>query len=300
MFKGFDKDLKCRGKQYEVGQTYEEPKAVLCDCGFHAVENPLDALDYYPLLDDDAKPNRFAEVDLDATDERKDEDSKRVGKKIHIKAELNPKGIIKAGIDFLLETNTAAKDTEKVSGYRSQLASSGDSSQLASSGDSSRLASSGDGSQLASSGGSSQLASSGYRSRLASSGYRSQLASSGDGSRLASSGYRSQLASSGDGSQLASSGDRSQLASSGYGSQLASSGYRSQLASSGDGSVIANIGIEGIAKAAKGNWITLAEWKYDGDKYIPACVKTEQVDGKRIKADTWYKLEDGEFIETEN
>ena len=61
-------------------------------------------------------------------------------------------------------------------------------------------------------------------------------------------------------------------------------------------------GIDGMAKAAKGCWITLAEWVYskDKDRCIPVCVKTEQVDGKRIKADTWYQLRGGEFVEAEN
>jgi hypothetical protein len=219
-FKGFDKDMKCKDFQFEEGKTYEEPTASLCEKGFHACENPLDVLNHYPLLDNDAEPNRFAEVDLEANDERKNDDSKRVGKKIHIKAEFSLKGLIKAGIDFLLETNTAEKDTKEVSSERF--------------------------------------------------------------SKLAASGYRSQLAASGDDSQLAASG---------YGSQLAASGYRSQLAASGENSVVANIGINGIAKAAKGCWITLAEWKHDGEKWVPLAVVTRQVDGEEIKADTWYKLE---------
>ena len=50
-YKGFDANLKCRGFQYEVGKTYEEPEASLCNKGFHACENPLNALNYYPLVD---------------------------------------------------------------------------------------------------------------------------------------------------------------------------------------------------------------------------------------------------------
>ena len=113
--------------------------------------------------------------------------------------------------------------------------------------------------------------------------------------KLAASGNFSQLAASGNFSQLAASGYGSQLAASGNFSQLAASGYESKLSASGEGSVVANIGIGGIAKGAKGNWITLAEWKYDGNKYDPLAVVTKQVDGEEIKADTWYKLVDGKF-----
>ena len=124
-------------------------------------------------------------------------------------------------------------------------------------------------------------------------------ASSGDSAKLASSGDSAKLASSGYGAQLASSGDWAQLASSGYGAKLASSGYGAQLASSGDDCVLCAAGINSIAKAKVGSWITLSEWRYDSEKLkrVPVCVKTEQVDGERIKEDTFYKLENGEFVE---
>ena len=79
----------------------------------------------------------------------------------------------------------------------------------------------------------------------------------------------------------------------------ASSGDNSRLASSGNNSAVANIGINGIAKAAKYSWITLAEHCWEDGRLKLKCVKTEQVDGYRIKSDTWYRLEDGEFREVE-
>ena len=85
-------------------------------------------------------------------------------------------------------------------------------------------------------------------------------------------------------------GDSAQLASSGDGAQLASSGYNA---------VIAGIGVNNTAKGKIGSWITLAEWEYDNSKswWVPVCVKTEQIDGVRIKEDTFYKLVDGKFQE---
>ena len=60
-------------------------------------------------------------------------------------------------------------------------------------------------------------------------------------------------------------------------------------------------GLGSVVKAKVGSWITLAEWEYNKDKgrRVPKCVKTEFVDGERIKGDTWYKLKDGEFKEVE-
>ena len=131
-----------------------------------------------------------------------------------------------------------------------------------------------------------------------SSGYDSKLASSGDDSQLASSGSYSQLASSGNYSKLASSGDYSQLASSGNRSQLASSGNRSQLASTGKKCALANIGIHGKAKAEKGSWITLVYYsKNTNGIFEVEYVKSEYVDGDKIKADAFYCLYKKEFRE---
>lgn len=92
-----------------------------------------------------------------------------------------------------------------------------------------------------------------------------------------------------------------QIGSSGNSAKIGSSGYSAQIGSSGDYAVICCAGHGSIVKAKKGSWITLSEWKYDDKKRanIPVCVKTEYVDGEKIKEDTLYKLENGEFVEVE-
>ena len=87
--------------------------------------------------------------------------------------------------------------------------------------------------------------------------------------------------------------------SSGYDAQIGSSGNGAKIDSTGESCVIMCAGINSVAKASKGSWITLSEWSYSDKKqrYIPVCVKTEFVDGKKIKADTYYKLEGGVFKE---
>ena len=89
------------------------------------------------------------------------------------------------------------------------------------------------------------------------------------------------------------------IGSSGDFVRIGSSGDSVRIDISGNGSVGAAIGIDGVIKGAVGNWITLAEWVYDEVKQrrIPVCVKSAQIDGEIIKADTWYKLSGGEFIE---
>ena len=100
MYKGFDKDLKCRDFQYEIGKTYEEPTAELCEKGFHACEYPLDVLGYYAPGD----MSRYCEVDLDdVSDKKSSEDSKRCGKKIAVKAEIGIAGLVKAAVEYTME-----------------------------------------------------------------------------------------------------------------------------------------------------------------------------------------------------
>ena len=131
-FKGFDKDLKCRDFQYEIGKEYTEEKADICNCGFHACEFPMDVFDYYPPSD-----SRYCEVDLEENGQKSSDDSKRVGKKISVKAEIGIAGIIKAGVEYIKEqvnweddkaTNTGNQSAATNTGNRSAATNTGDQS----------------------------------------------------------------------------------------------------------------------------------------------------------------------------
>ena len=99
---------------------------------------------------------------------------------------------------------------------------------------------------------------------------------------------------------LKDNGDRmKQIGSSGYYAQIGSSGDYAKINSTGEDSVIMCAGNSSRAKAKVGSWITLAEWKWSDEKNhnVPVCVKTEYVDGENVKADTWYQLKNGKFVE---
>ena len=132
-----------------------------------------------------------------------------------------------------------------------------------------------------------------------SSGDYAQIGSSGDYAQIGSSGNAAKIGSSGYAAQIGSSGNAAKIGSSGEYAKIGSSGNYAQIESSGEDSVICCAGNNSMAKAKKGSWITLSEWDYSEDKKrdIPVCVRTEFVDGERIKEDTWYKLIDGEFVE---
>ena len=128
----------------------------------------------------------------------------------------------------------------------------------------------------------SSLSDNGERKKqIGSSGYSAKIGSSGDYAKIGSSGYYAKIGSSGDSAKIGSSGDYAQIDSTGTDSVIMCAGYKSK------------------AKAKIGSWITLAEWVYseEKDRYVPVCVKTEYVDGERIKADTYYQLIGGVFTE---
>lgn len=99
-YKGFDKNLQCRGFQYEVGEGYETDEVKLCEKGFHFCENPHDVLNYYSA----GEGHRFAIVEAsDVSDEKENEDSKRVAKRIKVKAEISVFEICKIAVSAFFE-----------------------------------------------------------------------------------------------------------------------------------------------------------------------------------------------------
>ena len=235
-YKGFDKKLKCRDFQYEIGKEYEmDGEIKVCNRGFHACESPFDVFDHYTMID-----SRFCEVEQDGNISKEDRGTKICSSKIKIKAELKLADMIYLGVEWLKEITSPEKIKTSIKDN-----------------------------------------------------------SSGYGAKIGSSGYYAQIGSSGDGAQIGSSGDDAKIGSSGNYAQIGSSGYGAKIDSTGEGCVIMCAGINSVAKASKGSWITLSEWSYSDKKqrYIPVCVKTEFVDGEKIKADTYYKLAGGVFKE---
>ena len=283
-YKGFDKKLKCRDFQYEIGKEYEmDGEIKVCSRGFHACESPFDVFDHYTMID-----SRFCEVEQDGNISKEDRGTKICSSKIKIKAELKLADMINLGVEWLKEITSPEKIKTSIKDN-----------------------SSGNGAQIGSSGYDAKIGSSGNDAQIGSSGYDAKIGSSGNDAQIGSSGYDAKIGSSGNGAKIGSSGNGAKIGSSGYGAKIGSSGNYAQIGSSGnyakidstgEGCVIMCAGINSVAKASKGSWITLSEWSYSDKKkrYIPVCVKTEFVDGEKIKADTYYSLKGGVFVESVN
>ena len=106
-YKGFNKDMTCRGFQFKEGETYEEERAEICKTGFHACERPLDVFDYYAPAQ-----SVYHEVELEDVDKKHDgNDSKVCAKKIKVGASIDVKGLIKAQFEYV-KSHCTNEDTD--------------------------------------------------------------------------------------------------------------------------------------------------------------------------------------------
>ena len=203
--KGFDKDFRCRGHQFEVGKTYSlDGKIEACVRGFHACENPFDVWSYYGPVD-----SRFAEVELSGATDRHHEDSKIAAATITIVAELTLPEFIRRAVEWVIGATKGKGDNP--SGDYAQIGSSGDYAQIGSSGRSAQIGSSGDYAQIGSSGHSARIGSSGHSAKIGSSGDYAQIGSSGHSARIGSSGHSAKIVAEGLQTVIASAGNGTQV-----------------------------------------------------------------------------------------
>ena len=174
-YKGFKKDMTCRGFQFEEGKAYHADTAVLCHCGFHACLDPLDCLRYYDPCD-----SVYHEVEIDNVSEQREDDTKVVAKDIKIGSRISIKDIVKESIDFTFSNVQKENNTDCASGDSSSQAASGYSSRQAASGHYSRQAASGNSSIQAASGDFSRQAASGDSSRQETTGKNCVMMSAGN------------------------------------------------------------------------------------------------------------------------
>ena len=143
-FKGFDKDLKCKDYQYEVGKEFEEEgKIEACSNGFHFCENPLDVLGYYPPYDEKGS-NRYCIVKGSGNIDRDGDDTKVACSKLHISAEIGLKGLVEAGVKFILDKVNWKDNKESNTGDRSAATNTGDQSAATNTGYQSAATNTGD------------------------------------------------------------------------------------------------------------------------------------------------------------
>ena len=276
-YKGFNRDLTCRGKQYEVGKEYEEDRAQSCECGMHACEYPLDCFSYY-----DPAHSVYYEVEQSGDLSRRGDDSKVASTKMKIGAEINIAGMVKASINYIRERIKEEKGSDDDYGASSATGNCGASSATGNCG-----ASSATGDYGASS----------------ATGYKGASLATGDYGASSATGYCG--ASSATGYKGASSATGDYGASSATGNCGASSatGYKGASSAKDPESIAIAWGYKGRVSGVKGSFLVLADWEGDESEYWKPYTwklkgaKMVRVDGEHIKENTWYTMRNGKIVE---
>ena len=301
-YKGFDKDLKCRGFQYKVGEEYEEKEAKICNSGFHFCEFPLDVFKYY-----EPASNRFATVSTNEKVYGDNDDSKKCSRKIKINAEIGLPGIIKAGVEFIFnkvdwknnkESNTGNRSAATNTGYQSAATNTGYQSAATNTGDQSAATNTGNQSAATNTGNRSAATNTGDQSAATNTGDQSAATNTGDQSAATNTGNQSAATNTGYQSAATNTGYQSAATNTGNRSAATNTGNQSAATTEGKESVSISLGIEGRAKGIKGSWIVLSEWEKDSSyEWHRKTVKSFKIDGKNIKENTFYILENNKAVE---
>ncbi|HIC3563470.1 TPA: DUF7666 domain-containing protein [Salmonella enterica subsp. enterica serovar Schwarzengrund] len=320
-FKGFNKDLKCRDFQFEIGKTFHhDGKVGACSSGFHACECPFDVFSYYSPAD-----SRFAEtISFGITDREEYGDTKIASASITIKAELTLPQFIQRGIEWIwskidksLEqqimcgdwsaatntgscsaaTNTGNRSAATNTGNRSAATNTGDWSAATNTGNRSAATNTGNRSAATNTGNRSAATNTGNRSAATNTGSWSAATNTGSCSAATNTGSCSAATNTGDWSAATNTGNRSAATNTGSCSAATNTGDWSAAEVSGSQSVAAAFGIEGKARASEGGAIVLCYRDEDGELIH---IRASKVGENGIMPNTWYQLnEDGEFVACE-
>ena len=272
-YKAFDKDLSCRGFKYEVGKEYEETGDIkACEKGFHACPYPLDVFSYYTPAG-----SRFCEVEQSG--KIGDSESDKVcSSKIRIGAELDIRGLVKAAVSYVKE-----RCTNECNAKPGKPATAGDSGAATAGNRGAATA----GYRGAATAGDSGAATAGNYG-AATAGYRGAATA---GNRGAATAGNYGAATAGDGG-AATAGYRGAATAGNYGAATA----RGKASTGSNGLSVAR-GKNVQVKGGIGAILVIAEER--DDTYDIVDWKAVAVDGEVVKADTWYRLENGELVEVD-
>ena len=282
-YKGFDKDLKCRGYQYEIGKMHEMDESVeLCERGFHAVpaeNSPLDVFGFYAPADDNGIPNRFCEVEASGTIKKSDD--KIAASKLKVVAEIGIVGIVKAHIEWVL---SRVKKDNKKSAHKDE--------------DNTIATNTGNRSAATNTGNRSAATNTGYYSAATNTGDYSAATNTGDYSAATNTGNRSAATNTGYYSAATNTGGCSAATNTGDYSAATNTGGCSAAEVSGKESIAIVTGKESKARGVLGCWLVLTErGAWDGETYPIIEVRAVKVDGDAVKPNVWYELKNGNVVE---
>ena len=284
-FKGFNKDLTCRGYQYEEGKEFHTERAECCDTGFHACEYPLDCFGYY-----DPAHSVFHEVELSGEMDKSRDNTKVCATDIKIGARLSIAGLVKMAIDFTMSKVNKEAGSDERHGFASATGDYGASSATGYKGASSAT---------------------GYKGASSATGDYGASSATGDYGASSATGHKGASSATGDKGASSATGDYGASSATGNCGASSATGYKGASSVSDPTGVAVAWGHEARAKGCKGSHLILSDWKYvgarysDGDYMDPydkeswelTGAKMVVVDGEKIKEDTYYRCIEGEIVE---
>ena len=332
-YKGFKKDMTCKGFQYEEGKEYETDKAEVCETGFHACEYPLDCFKYYAPSE-----SVFHEVEQGGEISRKGDDTKLASTKIKIGVSLNIAGMVKAAIEYTksrtdkeadsnsnygASSATGYKGASSATGYKGASSATGDKGASSAAGDYGASSATGYKGASSATGDCGASSATGYKGASSATGDKGASSATGDYGASSATGYKGASSATGYKGASSATGDCGASSATGYkgassatGDYGASSatgncgassatGYKGASSADDRDSIAVAWGYHGKAKGVIGSYLVLADWEGDEDNYWTQELwslkgaKMVRVDGTNIKANTWYTMKNGEIVECE-
>ena len=283
VYKATDKDMKCRGFQYTLGKTAEVDGDIeLCERGLHACEMPLDVLGYYVPGDG----SRYFEAELDEVSNKKSDDTKRVGKKLTLSAEIGIPGLVKAQVEYVkaqCDFDNAIKkaDAEKknhATGERGAAYATGDSGAASATGDSGAASATGD------------------RGAASATGWSGAASATGERGAASATGWRGAASATGWSGAASATGDRGAASATGWSGAASATGCSGAASATGKYCVAMTTGFFGRVMGDIGNAIVCVERRDNGEI---AAILSGIVDGETLKPGVWYTVKNGQWVEVQ-
>ena len=284
VYKATDKDMKCRGFRYELGKTAEvEGDIELCEKGLHACEMPLDVLKYYAPGDG----SRYFEAELeDVNSEKRSDDTKRVGKKLTLSAEIGIPGLVKAQVEsvkaqcyFDNAINKAdAENKNHATGWSGAASATGWSGAASATGWRGAASATGERGAASATGWSGAASATGWSGAASATGWRGAASATGERGAASATGWSGAASATGCRGAASATGER--------GAASATGKYCVAMTTGFFGRVMGDIG----------NAIVCVERRDNGEI---AAILAGIVDGETLKPGVWYTVKNGQWVEVQ-
>ena len=328
VYKATDKDMKCRGYQYELGKTAEaEGDIQLCEKGLHACEMPLDVLGYYVPGDG----SRYFEAELDEVSDKKSGDTKRVGKKLTLSAEIGIPGLVKAQVEYVkaqcdFDNAINKADAEKknhATGERGAASATGTRGAASATGWSGAASATGWSGAASATGVSGAASATIWRGAASATGLMGAASATGVSGAASATGWRGAASATGESGAASATGERGAASATGtsgaasatgWSGAASATGWRGAASATGWRGAASATGVSGAASATGkycvamttgfwgrvmgdiGNAIVCVERRDNGEI---AAILAGIVDGETLKPGVWYTVKNGQWAEVQ-